>query len=196
MNTPENCIEDLRNKNSKRENELVFSNCCSEDDSEEEIYGKKIKQELNEKLETNSNTNTGKNTVNFINKKKTRDSNTPPLHSENQNSKRFNDIHLISKKKNEDKNCIKKVENGDNHLNVNIKSEESLNEEQNKKSLNDNNIKNEEILYQSNIQNKIFKNTYYTSKEEKIINDIENEERIKDEAINPFFSINENFIIY
>ena len=62
--------------------------------------------------------------------------------------------------------------------------------------MNDNNIKNEEILYQSNIQNKIFKNTYYTSKEEKIINDIENEERIKDEAINPFFSINENFIIY
>ena len=196
MNTPENCIEDLRNKNSKRENELVFSNCCSEDDSEEEIYGKKIKQELNEKLETNSNTNTGKNTVNFINKKKTRVSNISLLYLENQNSKRFNDIYLISKKKNEDKNCIKKVENGDNHLNVNIKSEESLNEEQNKKSLNDNNIKNEEILYQSNVQNKIFKNTYYTSKEEKIINDIENEERIKDEAINPFFSINENFIIY
>ena len=196
MNTPENCIEDLRNKNSKRENELVFSNCCSEDDSEEEIYGKKIKQELNEKLETNSNTNTGKNTVNFINKKKIRDSNISLLYLENQNSKRFNDIHLISKKKNEDKNCIKKVENGDNHLNVNIKSEESLNEEKNKKSLNDNNIKNEEILYQSNIQNKIFKNTYYTRKEEKIINDIENEERIKDEAINPFFSINENFIIY
>ena len=196
MNTPENCIEDLRNKNSKRENELVFSNCCSEDDSEEEIYGKNIKQELNEKLETNSNTNTGKNTVNFINKKKTRVSNISLLYLENQNSKRFNDIYLISKKKNEDKNCIKKVENGDNHLNVNIKSEESLNEEQNKKSLNDNNIKNEEILYQSNVQNKIFKNTYYTSKEEKIINDIENEERIKDEAINPFFSINENFIIY
>ena len=108
MNTAENCIEDLRNKNSKRENELVFSNCCSEDDSEEEIYGKKIKQELNEKLETNSNTNTGKNTVNFINKKKIRDSNISLLYLENQNSKRFNDIHLTSKKKNEDKNYIKK----------------------------------------------------------------------------------------
>ncbi len=196
MNKPENCIEDLRNKNSKRENELVFSNCCSEDDSEEEIYGKKTKQELNEKLETNSSTNKGKNTVNFINKKKTRDSNQLLFYLENQNSKRFNDIHLISKKKNEDKNCIKKVENRDDHLNVNIQSEESLNEEQNKKSLNDNHIKNEEILNEGNIQNTIFKNTYYISKEENIINNIENEERINDEAINPFFSINENFIIY
>lgn len=197
MIKPENYIELLRNENNKRENELVLnSNFYYEENSEEEIYGKKTKEELNEKLETNSNTNSGKNSVNFINKKKIRDSNISQYDLENQNLKRFKDIHLTLKKENEDKNCIKKAENGDNHLNVNIKSEESLNEEKNKKSLNDNNIKNEEILYQSNIQNKIFKNTYYTSKEEKIINDIENEERIKDEAINPFFSINENFIIY
>ena len=116
MNTPENCIEDLRNKNSKRENELVFSNCCSEDDSEEEIYGKKSKKELNEKLKQIQKNNT----VNFINKKKTSDSNKSLHFLENQNSKRFNDIHLTSKKKNEDKNYIKKGENEYNHLKDNI----------------------------------------------------------------------------
>ena len=196
MNTPENCIEDLRNKNSKRENELVFSNCCSEDDSEEEIYGKKTKEELNEKLETNSNTNSEKNSVNFINKKKIRDSNKSQYDLENQNLKKFKDIHLTLKKENEDKNCIKKAENEYNHLNFNIKNQEILNEEENKKNLNDNNIKNEEILNVDNIQNKNIVNANNTSKEENVIYNIENEERRNDESINPFFSINENFIMY
>ena len=71
MIKPENYIELLRNENNKRENELVLnSNFYYEENSEEEIYGKKTKEELNEKLETNSNTNSEKNSVNFINKKK------------------------------------------------------------------------------------------------------------------------------
>ena len=71
MIKPENYIELLRNENNKRENELVLnSNFDYEENSEEEIYGKKTKEELNEKLETNSNTNSEKNSVNFINKKK------------------------------------------------------------------------------------------------------------------------------
>ena len=60
------------------------------------------------KIKTNSNTNLENNTVNFINKKRTSDSNKSLHFLENQNSKRFNDIHLTSKKKNEDKNYIKK----------------------------------------------------------------------------------------
>ena len=190
MNTAENCIEDLRNKNSKRENELVFSNCCSEDDSEEEIYGKNIKQELNEKLETNSNTNTGKNTVNFINKKKTRVSNISLLYLENQNSKRFNDIHPT---------LIKKVENEDYLLKDNIKNEIILNEEQNKKNLNDNNIKNEEILNTVNILNTNSINTNYKRNEFNIIYDtFENEERLNDRdiEIDTLYFSNENFCYY
>ena len=197
MIKPENCIELLRNENNKRENELVLnSNFYYEENSEEEIYGKKTKEELNEKLETNSNTNSGKNSVNFINKKKIRDSNISQYDLENQNLKRFKDIHLTLKKENEDKNCIKKAENEYNHLNFNIKNQEILNEEENKKNLNDNNIKNEEILNKDNIQNKNIVNANNTSKEENVIYNIENEERRNDEAINPFFSINENFIMY
>ena len=197
MIKPENYIELLRNENNKRENELVLnSNFYYEENSEEEIYGKKTKEELNEKLETNSNTNSGKNSVNFINKKKIRDSNISQYDLENQNLKRFKDIHLTLKKENEDKNCIKKAENEYNHLNFNIKNQEILNEEENKKNLNDNNIKNEEILNKDNIQNKNIVNANNTSKEENVIYNIENEERRNDEAINPFFSINENFIMY
>ena len=62
--------------------------------------------------------------------------------------------------------------------------------------MNDNNIKNEEILNVDNIQNKNIVNANNTSKEENVIYNIENEERRNDEAINPFFSINENFIMY
>ncbi len=186
----ENRIELLSNENNKRENEfLLNSNFCFEENSEEEIYGKKTKEELNEKLETNSNTNSEKNSMGFINKKKIRDSNKSQHDLENQNLKRIiNDIHLTLKKENEDKNCIKKVENEYNHLNFNIKNQEILNEEVNKKNLNDNNIKNEEIINKDNIQNKNIVNANYTSKEENII--------LKDETINPFFSTNENFIIY
>ena len=62
--------------------------------------------------------------------------------------------------------------------------------------MNDNNIKNEEILNKDNIQNKNIVNANNTSKEENVIYNIENEERRNDEAINPYFSINENFIMY
>ena len=139
---------------------------------------------INEENQENNNFEND-NTINYNNI-----TNKSIHYSENQNSKRFNDIHPT---------LIKKVENEDYFLKDNIKNEIILNEEQNKKNLNDNNIKNEEILNTVNILNTNSINTNYKRNEFNIIYDtFENEERINDRdiEIDTLYFSNENFCYY
>ena len=139
---------------------------------------------INEENQENNNLEND-NTINNNN------INNKSLHySENQNSKRFNDIHPT---------LIKKVENEDFLLNDKIKNEIILNEEQNKKNLKDNNIKNEEILNTVNILNTNSINSNYKRNEHNIFDDpFENEERLNDRdiEIDTLHFTNENFCYF
>ena len=183
------------NKNKKVESLYDFSQKAENEKLKKQIEktGKTLISEyinlkntinINEENQENNNFEND-NTINYNNI-----TNKSIHYSENQNSKRFNDIHPT---------LIKKVENEDYLLKDNIKNEIILNEEQNKKNLNDNNIKNEEILNTVNILNTNSINTNYKRNEFNIIYDtFENEERINDRdiEIDTLYFSNENFCYY